>query len=148
MKWTRSFDVVKVLLLAVLAAGLNAKLASAQGYQGKFTLPFEARWGRAILPPGEYSFSVDPGKAACIATVSQGQHYIALVMSSGVIEQGELTGPSALIAVRSGGTYRIEALRLAEAGVTLGYPAPKAERQVLAQGPQLIRRVAVLVAAK
>ena len=60
MKSTRSLNSVRILLLAVLAAGLSASLARAQEYEGKFTLPFEARWGMAVLPPGDYSFRVNP----------------------------------------------------------------------------------------
>jgi hypothetical protein len=58
MKSTRSLKSVRILLLAVLAAALSASLASAQDYEGKFTLPFEARWGMAVLPPGDYTFHV------------------------------------------------------------------------------------------
>ena len=63
MKSTRSLKSVRILLLAVLAAGLSASLASAQEYQGKFTLPFEARWGSAVLPAGDYTFRVNAGEA-------------------------------------------------------------------------------------
>jgi len=146
MKWTRSFNVVKVLHPAVLAGGLSASLASAQ-VQGKFTLPFEARWGQATLPPGEYSFNLDTARVANIALVRQGQRTVALIMADSQTEQHEVTGSSALVAVRSGGKYRIRALRLAEAGVVLEYMPPKAERQILARAPQLLQRVPILMAA-
>lgn len=148
MKSTRSFNLAKVVLLAVLAAGFSASLASAQELRAKFTLPFEARWGKAILPPGEYSINLDAGKPPYMALVQQGQQGVALVMAAGQTNQREVTGPSTLIAVRSGGTYRIRELRLAEVGIVLEYNAPKAERRILAQTPRLIRRVPVLLAAK
>jgi len=148
MKTTRSFNLARVLLLAALAAGLNASLASAQDYKGTFTLPFEARWGAAVLPAGDYSFTVDPYSTVCIAKISQGTRYLGMVMATGRLEQ-ETGGSSALTAVRSGGKYRITALRLAEDGVIFSYLPPKAERQqFMAQAPQLIRRVPVLMAAK
>jgi hypothetical protein len=59
MKSIRSFLLVKSLLFVFLAAGLSPRLAAAQpSVEGKFTLPFEARWGNALLQPGDYSFSI------------------------------------------------------------------------------------------
>ena len=109
MKSTRSLNSVRILLLAVLAAGLSASLARAQEYEGKFTLPFEARWGMAVLPPGDYSFRVNPSHKPCIALVSQGRQYVAFITTNNT-PGGEVAGSSALIAVRSAGSYRIRAL--------------------------------------
>ena len=147
MKSTRSLKSVRILLLAVLAAGLSASLASAQEYEGKFTLPYEARWGKAVLPAGDYSFRVNPSRDSCITLVSQGRRGVALILTSKTT-RGEVAGSSALIAVRSAGSYRIRALRLAEAGVVLEYSPPKAERQILAQLPVLFQRVPVIAAGK
>ena len=148
MKSTRSLNSVRILLLAVLAAGLSASLARAQEYEGKFTLPFEARWGMAVLPPGDYSFRLDPSQSPCIALVRQGTRGVAFVMANGGASKGEVAGSSALIAVRSAGSYRIRALQLAEAGVVLEYSPPKAERQILAQLPVHFQRVPVIAAGK
>ena len=116
MKSIRSLKSVRILLLAVLAAGLSASLASAQDYEGKFTLPFEARWGTAVLPAGDYSFRINTNNYSCIALVSQGGRGVAFIMPDTAASRGEVAGSSALIAVRSAGSYRIRALRLAEAG--------------------------------
>jgi hypothetical protein len=149
MKWTRRFNVVKVLLLAVLAAGLSASLASAQEFQAKFTLPTEARWGQAVLPAGDYSLTVDTAGAPWVATVRQGRQNVAFVIASAKTGQPEMAGPSSLIAVPSGGECIIRELRLAEAGVVLDYMAPKAETQNLAQAPQqLILRVPISMTGK
>ncbi|MGA2475854.1 MAG: hypothetical protein ABSF73_04460 [Terriglobia bacterium] len=148
MKSIRSLKSVRILLLAVLAAGLSASLASAQDYEGKFTLPFEARWGTAVLPAGDYSFRINTNNYSCIALVSQGGRGVAFIMPDTAASRGEVAGSSALIAVRSAGSYRIRALRLAEAGVVLEYNPPKAERQILAQQPVLFQRVPVIAAGK
>ena len=147
MKSTRSLKSVRILLLAVLAAGLSASLASAQDYEGKFTLPFEARWGKAVLPPGDYTFRVDPNQAPCMVSVSQGRQIVAFILTSDT-SRGEVAGSSALIAVRSAGSYRIRALQLAEPGMVLEYSPPKAERQILAQQPVLFQRLPVIAAGK
>jgi len=134
--------------LAVLAAGLSAGLARAQEVKGKFTLPFEARWGTAVLPAGDYSFRVNASAAPCMVSVSQGGRVVAFILTSST-NRREVEGSSALIAVRSAGSYRIRALRLAEVGAVLEYMSPKAEpRQILAQQPALFQRLPVLVAAK
>ena len=52
---------------------------------------------------------------------------------------------SELILVRSGGNYRIRALRLAELGLTLQYSVPKTERQLIVQVPQLLERIPVMM---
>jgi hypothetical protein len=147
MKSTRSLKSVRILLLAVLAAGLSASLASAQEYEGKFTLPYEARWGKAVLPAGDYSFRVNPSRDSCITLVSQGRRGVALILTSKTT-RGEVAGSSALITVRSPGSYRIRALRLAEAGMVLEYMPPKAERQLVAQQPVLFQRVPVIAVGK
>src|SRR5208337_3582110 len=144
MKSTRSLKSVRILLLAVLAAGLSASLARAQEYEGKFTLPFEARWGTAVLPAGDYSFRLDPSQNPCIALVRQGTRGVAFVMADGGASKGEVAGSSALIAVASAGSYRIRALRLAEAGVVLEYSPSKAERPILAEQLVLLQRVALI----
>ncbi len=147
MKSTRSLKSVRILLLAVLAAALSASLASAQDYEGKFTLPFEARWGKAVLPAGDYTFRVDPNNEPCMVSLSQGRQIVAFILTSDTT-RGKVAGSSALIAVRNAGSYRIRALQLAESGVVLEYSSPKAERQILAQQPVLFQRVAVIAAGK
>ncbi len=147
MKSTRSLKSVRILLLAVLAAGLSASLASAQEYQRKFTLPFEARWGGAVQPAGDYPFRVNASEGPCMVAVSQGRQIVALILTSGTT-RGEVAGSSALIAVRSAGSSHIRALHLAEAGLVLEYSPPKAERQLLAQQPVLFQRVPLIAAGK
>jgi hypothetical protein len=82
-----------------------------------------------------------------MVSVSQGRQTLAFILTSDTA-RGEVAGSSALIAVRSAGSYRIRALQLAEAGVVLEYTPPKAERQILAQQPVLFQRVPVIAAGK
>ena len=50
-------NVVRAGLVVVAALGI-AGTASAQVVEGKFTLPFEARWGSMVLPAGQYTLKV------------------------------------------------------------------------------------------
>ena len=58
MKRNRISSLVTLLGLVVL---LVPGFASAQELTGKFTLPFEAHWGQAVLTGGEYTFVISSG---------------------------------------------------------------------------------------
>jgi len=55
---------------------------------------------------------------------------------------------SALIMVRHGREGTVPPLRLAEKGVTITYPPPKGERQMLAQEPELIQRLPIVASLR
>jgi hypothetical protein len=59
MKSIRKVSLLKVLVLFVGALGASVIPASAQSTKGTFTLAHKVRWGTAVLPAGDYAFSVD-----------------------------------------------------------------------------------------
>ncbi len=64
MQTNRKRSLVMCLFLAYFATGIFAGVGSAKEEEtwiGTFTLPFEARWGNTVLPPGDYTFRVQPG---------------------------------------------------------------------------------------
>ena len=58
MKSIRKFAYAAVLTLSAL--NFAPSLASAQDEGGKFTLPHEVLWQNAVVPAGEYRFSLQP----------------------------------------------------------------------------------------
>ncbi len=148
MKISQRFKSVKILLLAVLAVGFGASQATGQEVAGKFTLPFEARWGKAVLPPGEYTFPLELGGRPYLARIRHNSEGVAFVPADSMQSHEALPGRSALVAVRSRGKYRIRTLRLADPGVVLTYAFPPAERQFIAQAPELLQRIPVSVQGK
>ena len=150
MKSSRSLSQIKLSMLALLAACLCATVASAQTgsstFKGNFTLPFEAQWGEVVLPPGEYTFTLNPFVAPFTATV-RGENRTAMIIAQAPSDR-EFRGRSELIAIRSGGRLRIRALNVADPGVVLYYGLPKAEKPVIAQAPQLLQRIPVVAAGK
>ena len=149
MKSIRIYGLPRILGLAALVICCSAALASAEMIHGTFTLPFEARWGQAVLSPGNYSFSVDSSGSARLVTSFQGtsNRDEGAVLPQGYTDQQTLDR-SELLLVRSGGNYTIRALRLAPVGITINYPAPNGERQMIVQAPQLLQRIPVMASGK
>ena len=120
MKSVRNFTMTGCL--AVVAA-LNAGLASAQNVKGNFTLPFEARWGMATLPAGEYSFKLEHATVDGTLQLYRGTHSVALIRCRGYDAIKDGTGGSAVFLTREkgGSSPAVTALRLAPAGMLFSY---------------------------
>jgi hypothetical protein len=144
MSLTRSFKLVAPLGLALLAGCFAANPASAQEvFNGSFTLPFQARWGQVVLSPGEYSFTLDHGVVGGVVSIRrEDRHAMGFVPTQAIYTQ-QTVDHSELILVRSGGTYAVRAVRMAELGLTLEYSAPKTGKQIISQAPQLLERIPV-----
>jgi hypothetical protein len=145
MTLNRSFKLVAPLGLALLAGCLTANLASAQeAYNGRFTLPVEARWGHVVLPPGDYLLTLDHATDRGIITLRRGTKLVAMVLNQAT-DDLQTFDRSELVLVRSGGNYTIRALRLAELSMTLEYSVPKTGKQLIVQAPQLLERIPVMM---
>ena len=147
----QSLVFAKLAALGVLAACFSAPSASLQGagpaaYSGKFTLPTTVQWGTAVLPAGDYSFTLNSATLGGIAIV-QGEGKAVMVISNAVSDRST-SEHSSLLIVRSGGSARVRSMHLAELGRDFYYRAPKGENQLLAQGPELIQRVLIAAAGK
>lgn len=149
MKSIRSSTVVKFLALALLAGifsigNLEAQQA-APATTGEFTLPFEVHWGKAILPPGDYSFTVANAGTATLITI-RGKKQSAFVMTASTADCNSC-GSSALLILRTGKERSVQALRLAKLGVVLYYSPRRGVEELIAQAPKTLERVPVLVAS-
>ncbi|MGO9273617.1 MAG: hypothetical protein ACLQOO_25830 [Terriglobia bacterium] len=144
MKSNRNSRLVRDLVLVLTSVFIFAGIASAQGLvcKGQFTLPFEARWGRATLPAGDYSFTLNSAGQPSIITIGQGNRSVAMVMAQSTTDS-DTSKASELTVTRSGGHARIRVLHLAELGTDLYYGAPKAEGREMASAPELIQRVPI-----
>jgi hypothetical protein len=146
MTLTRSFKLAMAVGVGLLAACFTANLAKASdAYTGKFTLPFEARWGGLVLPAGEYSFTVNDLKPASTIAVRSDRQNLGVVLFGSVSDYGSY-GKSELVAVSNGGVYRISTLRLQtddDRFLDIKFVAPKAERMSPAHGPEVSWRVPI-----
>jgi len=144
MKTNRSSSVIRNTFLALVSTVVFAGLANAQGsaYKGQFTLPFEAKWGNATLPAGDYTFTLDSAALPAMVRIETTDRYIGLVIAQDTNASHASKG-NELIVTRSGGYARISALHLATLATDFEYATPKAERQVLASAPKLIQSLPI-----
>jgi len=111
----RISTLLRFLGLVLLAVCFNAGHAGAQVFQGKFTLPFEARWGRATLPAGDYSVTLDSANPMCTLKLQRGNRVVAMILAQA--KDMNNSGRAELTVVR--GTVR--ALNLPSIGMVLQY---------------------------
>lgn len=141
---------LKVLMVGLLAAtvwGTASYSQSATVASGKFTLDFNAQWGKLDLQPGTYTFAVKAENSSYIVAVQQGQRPLGFVLTSNFASQQNLDSQDeALLCVRRSGECSVGALKL-PSGVFY-FTIPGLQKAQLAQQPNLIERVPVLYAEK
>jgi hypothetical protein len=146
MKTNRSYTMVRNLVLALAGTLICSGLASAQAAVGKFTLPFEAHWGLATLPAGDYEFTMDSVKSPVMIEVFRGTKGVALVSTS---ERSTVSaGPAALTIVQTRDGNRVRDLRLPEIGVVLHYAPHKPGKASAAAEREIAQVVPITVPGK
>jgi len=140
MKTNQKFTVLRLLVLGVLVAGFNAKLAGAQAFQGKFTLSSETRWGLATLPAGDYSFELDKDYPGSVVTILRGTQSVARIQTVGMnyIKSGRSE-----IVMKNGAVREVN---LPTIGVSLNYPAHNPSHRASPQEPQRAEIIPVAAA--
>jgi hypothetical protein len=86
----------KFLFVAISAVSLLPAPALAEDARGKFTLAREVRWGSAVLPPGDYSFSVDHAASTVVLRSLNGGP-TAIVLASSVSAVDSSTAPRLML---------------------------------------------------
>lgn len=139
-----------MLTIAALAlVGIFASPANAQSKAtGSFTLPFEAKWGNAVLPEGDYTFTVQSATPSTYLVTFAAKGIRGETILARKDRGPDVSSRNMLVAVRSGGKYRIRTLHLAFANLIVDFPVPKEKRTLIASAPELMQTVPILVAAK
>lgn len=121
MKPNGKYFPTRLVILALCALGSLTTLASAESLHGNFKLTAEAHWGRLLLTPGEYDFSMSQDSAGYVVTVrSQETGWSGMVMSDAVSEERSTEATELVLTKSESGMY-VRELRLAGAGITLNY---------------------------
>jgi hypothetical protein len=124
----------KMSLLLSLAATMTLS-AHAQDGQAKFTLPYDARLGEAVLPAGEYTItlSLDGITKVMIAPVDRkGSATIALPMTTDSYASCKTTSVSMH---REGADWSVVSVCFAEPQITLQFSAPAEKTNVASAAP-------------
>jgi len=125
MKSIRRFSLFKVLVLAVAATWASAIPAHAQAASGTFSLAHKVRWAGAVLPPGDYAFSLDSQAWPVRVTVRQVGGSMAAILLPQATSDDKDAGASSLVLHEEGGESVVSALRLKSLGVALQFASPK-----------------------
>jgi len=150
MKAIRILTLGRVLALAILASFLLASVAGAQStvYHGKFTLPYEVRWGGSTLPAGGYSIQIDSTKSPMIALIrsTSGKSKVTYVMNGSV--DTDPKGQNTLLITARNGKNTVHSLAIADLGVVLVYDPGLAHEKPAVQEAQVEQAVPVVSAQK
>lgn len=133
---TQSRASLKLLLGVLIATCAFTAAANAQpSFVGKFTLPYEVRWGQAMLPPGEYSIRMDSVAAPAVVRSASGSR--AVYTQHPMIADSEKGGACLTITLH-GNERRVRSLNLPGLGKSLIFaPLTKTERETFAKAGQI-----------
>lgn len=125
-----------MLLVAVLMA-IPAFTISANAepvYVGKFTLPYEVHWHRALLPAGEYTITVSSESAPALVRSTNGSK--TLYTEVPIVANSD-EGSASLLITTAGGQHTVRSMSSPLLGATLIFQAiSKPEREALANTTQ------------
>jgi len=143
MNTIRSLRFSGFFALALLGMSLAPFSVKAQSvFKGHFTLPIETQWGTAILPAGDYTFTMN-SLAAPYTMVVRGENASIIVDASGGIKNRDGSGQSVLVIARRNGRAAVSRVYLEPLGTAFYYGREKNESQFLAQGPTLTERLPI-----
>ena len=124
------------LLLSVFVAtcAFTAAAYARPIFIGKFTLPYEVHWGRAVLSPGVYYIRMDSIADQAMVVSAGGKR--TMFMKPPIIADSKQAGTS-LTLTTIGNERRVRSLNLPEIGKSLTFaPLTKNEKEVLAKSGQ------------
>jgi len=123
MKSIRKFAYVAVLTLSAL--NLAPNLASAQDATGTFTLTHEVHWQKAVVPAGEYRFTLgSEGSAEMLTLRKLSGNATGFMLLVTDVETSQPSGPSQLLVVSKPSGRFVSTMLLPEFGLTLHFAVP------------------------
>lgn len=102
-------------------------------------MPFEARWGLATLPAGDYSFKLDRAGPGGMLHLYNGTRTVALVAAQTWAPQ--TAGRSALLVVQAHGANVVREMNLPDIGMTLYYAPHNPRHGSAAEERQVTRTI-------
>jgi hypothetical protein len=116
-------SISRMLFTALTVFAVSAIPAVAQEASGKFTLAKEVRWGSAVLPAGEYTYTLkhQTGQVLFVRNVNGRANAIVLVKSTSLVNERE---HDRLVLQRSGDDWFISSMVITSLGQQLSFGAP------------------------
>lgn len=136
MKGLRGYAQVAVLLLGLLSATVVPITAHADNITGRFTLTSEAHWGRTVLPPGEYTYSISAEDVMPMVIVRSVKGDIGAFVFPTSISDAHKGEMDKLVLEKSNGGMVVTSLYVKDRGVVLHYSIPKAKIETAAKAPE------------
>jgi hypothetical protein len=130
------FAVVRAVVFVLCMVSLLSVFGNAETAHGKFKLPTETRWGKLLLAPGEYEFTIATESTGMMVTISSmDSGWSGMVLPKGVSDPVLPEGSSLILAHSDGGAY-VSSLALGDLGMTLEFGVPKAGKVTRLVQPQ------------
>ena len=128
MKPNGKYFAVRAVFLTLCAVGLLSTLGSAETLRGSFNLTAETHWGKLLLAPGAYEFTIDSDTYGKMVTVrSKESGWSGMAMAEGASDAMADEGTKLLLTKTEGGVY-VRALCLGDSGITFTYATPKSAK--------------------
>jgi len=128
MKPKAKYFAVRAVFFTLCAVSLLSTLGSAETLRGNFKLTAETHWGKLLLAPGAYEFTISDDASGSMVTVrSKGSQWSGMAMAEST-SGAQPTQGMKLLLQRSGSGVYVRALCLGDAGITLNYGTPKASK--------------------
>jgi len=131
----------KFLFLSLTGLSLLPSTALAEDARGKFTLAREVRWGTAVLPAGDYSYSIEHHATGTVVlhSLSGGPNAIVLASSSSIVDS---TAAPRLLLTQRGHDWVVTSMILGGEGEELYFtPSVPAASPLAAKRPAKVADV-------
>ncbi len=125
-----SYFVNRILSFALFTVLVGATAATASAQQASFHLPFEAKWGALVLPPGDYKIQLPRPTLGTREILVHGpvQGFIMPITSDSYGVRTAPTDHDCLELVKINGVYFVTKYEEASEETTLFFKAPKEVR--------------------
>jgi len=119
------FSFLAVLGLFAALSGFAPAAAHAQVAEGKFSLASETHWGRAVLPSGDYTFSLESAGRPAWITIRNGEHVLVGMIMPDSLSTTPYSETSELVLTHVGDQVFVSSLRVGDLGVAFSYFVPE-----------------------
>lgn len=132
-KHSAKFALVVTLLMAISA--LTISTGAQPAWVGRFALPYEVHWNRAVLPAGEYTITVDSKSKPALIQSADGKR--SIYTNVPIVAASEAGRASVLVTI-AGSERTVRSMNSPALGVSFIFnPISKTERELLAKNGQL-----------